>query len=155
MWVDSCRVAENAFNIHMYEKLQHIYVYTYFTSVWMSQGPCMNESFHTYDWVTSHTYEWVMSHTHEWALSHMCYSHVTHIWMSHITHTWISHITHIWMSHITHIWMSHVTHIWVSHVSSVNASCLTYDCVIGWTHVDRVPQNIERKSYRLDQYDSK
>ena len=73
----------------------------------------MNESCHTYEWVTSHvrmshvTCEWVMSHVNE-----SC-----HIWMSHVTllyvHASLMIACYTWMSHVTHMNESCHTHEWV------------------------------------------
>jgi len=69
--------------------------------IWMSHVRHMNQSLHTYEWVTMHI--WIINvthpneschtvdkhakpwHTYGWVMTHMCMSHVR-IWMSHVAH---------------------------------------------------------------------
>jgi len=103
----------------------------------------MNESCHTYEWVTllirmSHvTHVNESCHTYKWVMSHIWMSHSTHMNESRHTFEWVmSHIewvkSHIWMSHVTHMnesrhmyrWVT--SHTWISHVTHMNEPRHTY-----------------------------
>jgi len=90
---------------------------------WVSQGPRVHESQHTYEWITAyrralngscHTYERIMSHvsikgschryeschTHGWAMSHThTHTHTFLMWKRHVTLTrrWIWSEQWIWI----------------------------------------------------------
>jgi len=76
----------------------------------------VNESCHTYGWVTlrvrTYIYEWVMSH----------------IWMRHVTcanvHEWTSQVTHMDESCHTYERVTSHAHIWMSHVLCANVHLL-------------------------------
>ena len=74
--------------------------------MWMSHVAHVNESWHTYEWVTSHIWmshdthmneswhtfnEWY--HTCDWVTSHMHASRHTHEYVT--WNTWMSHVTHM------------------------------------------------------------
>ena len=79
---------------------------------------CMNESWHTYEWVIAHIWRshgthmnesW---HTYEWVMSHICWGRHLCVW-------------HIWMGHHdAHILM---TSMCVRHTTSKVYVCDTYD----------------------------
>ena len=92
----------------------------------------------------------LMSHiTHEYVTSKINEPH--HIWMSHVTAEWVMshmhmsyHICDVAQYHI--LWRgtfvcdticvvtsqenSHMSQIWIHHVTHMNASCVTYECVM-------------------------
>ena len=60
----------------------------------------MNESCHTYEWVTTYPHKWV----------------ITNIWMVHVTqmNEYVTHMNESWHTYkwvITHIWTSYTTHM--------------------------------------------
>jgi len=66
--------------------------------VWMSHVTRMNESRHTYEWVTSHV--WMSHVTHQFAAPNLW-------WITRMNDTYERVMSHMNESH--HIWMSHVT----------------------------------------------
>ena len=90
----------------------------------------MNESRHTYEWVTPHI--WM--------------SHVTHMNESRHTYEWVT--SHIWMSHVAHR-MPHATNInkqqQASHAPMYNfyKSCHTYECRMSHISISHVTHMIE------------
>jgi len=105
----------------------------------------MNESCHTYEYITAYilmshvTHRWVMCHVSKQSSTadescdiykwHMC--DVTHPWMPHAcrTHEWV--MSHVWMCHVTHVtgidWVGDgriaVADAWrMSHVTHINLS---------------------------------
>ena len=99
------------------------HTYEWVTShIWMRHVAHMNESHHTYEWDTSHTYEWVTSH----------------IWMSHVTRTNESRHTYEWVT--SHTWMSHVTH---ANESRHTHALMSRDmCDYGVATISRLLKNI-------------
>jgi len=110
----------------------------------------MNESRHTYEWVTpqmSTFREWVMSHTYEWVTSH-----VTHMNESRHTYEWVtSHIRiesrhtyegvtphmstfHEWV--VSHIYEWVTSHIWLSHVTNMNESPYRWVCSVNKSYTN-------------------
>jgi len=102
----------------------------------------MNESWHTYEWVTSHIWMSHVTHVNESChtyrvMSHIWMSHVTHINQSRHTYEWV--MSNMWMSHTSHmnesrnashIWIHHGRHIWTSHGTHINESRHTNE----WVH---------------------
>jgi len=102
----------------------------------------VNESCHTYEWVTSHA--WVSNEScHTWmSLFHMWMSRVTHINESRRTHEWV--LRHMWPCLITHscvqrysfICVTRPIHMWkwriytcdMIHYSLMCATWLIYMC---------------------------
>jgi len=98
----------------------------------------MNESWHTYEWVTSHirmshdTHMNESCHTYhvecyEWVMSHIWMSRGTH--MNESWHTYEWGMSQIWMRPITRMNKSCYTnewvmpHVWMSHVTYMNHIC--------------------------------
>ena len=107
LYCEMCHVTRMNQSCHTYEWVSRIY---------MSHVTHINESCHTYDSVMSHMNE--SCHTYEWVMSH--------IWMSHVTH--MNQSYHIWMSHVTH--MNESCHIWMSHVTHMHELCHTCEWVM-------------------------
>ena len=106
--------------------------------VWISHGPHMNESWHTYEWVMAQ-HAWTDSSSHEvphiWVRSHKRTSHGTRTNESWLTYEWV--MAHVRMSHgaicmkrllfastdfssheARHVWvMSHVCEWVMAHIS--------------------------------------
>ena len=80
----------------------------------MSHVGHMNESRHSYEWVTPHIW---MSH-----VTHMNESRHTYEWVTSLI--WMSHVTHMNESRHTYEWV--MSHVWMSHVTHMNESCLTH-----------------------------
>jgi len=94
----------------------------------------MNESCHTYEWVTSHI--WVIHvtlmnesrHTYESFMLHSWMSHVTHMSHSCYTHEWVT--SHTWTMHVTQMNESHhayervMSHVWMGHVTQASETPL-------------------------------
>ena len=93
--------------------------------IWMSRVTHMNESCHTYEWVTSHiwmSHVTLMNescHTYEWVMSHIWMSHVTHMNESCHTYEWLIHMcdmTHSYVWHLSRTAPHKKTHsyVWLS-----------------------------------------
>jgi len=92
-----------------------------------------NESWRTYQWVTSYmqiihvTHINESCHIYQWVVSHISMSHVIHANKSCHTCQWVT--SHISMNHVTHINESRHTYEWItsymqkSHVTHMNESC--------------------------------
>jgi len=96
----------------------------------MSHGTHMNESWRTYEWVMSHT--WMARNRgrlkrRSWLI----------IWIDHVSHMDFSYLTygfftsHIWIFHVSHVDFSCLTygfstsHMWIFHVSYIDFSRVT------------------------------
>ena len=89
----------------------------------------MNESCHTYEWVTSHI-----------SMSHETHMHASHIWMSHVsyvrsdmTHSYVRHDACICVSWL--IDMCDMTHSYVWHDSFIRAAWRVHMCDMTHSHV--------------------
>jgi len=104
-----CTVLQSSFWQSKARDLTHMnescHTYEWVTShIWMSHVPHMNESCHTYKWVMSHTHQWVMSHT----------------WMSHVTCK--NESCHMYAQVIHEVWQR-CMYLWCL----MNESCHTYE----------------------------
>jgi len=101
---------------------------------------CMNESRHTYKWVTSNV--WVshdITPNEKWnifqCLIVKSVSHVTCVNESRHTHIRESHVTHIYVSHVTcmdesrHTYKWVTSHVWMSHITHMDDPRHVYECV--------------------------
>jgi len=83
--------------------------------IWMSRGTHMNESWHTYKWVTAHTWIckiFIMLCFRSWVMAHTWMSHgTTHMNGSWHAYEWV--LAHVYISHGTHIDVSCQTDGWV------------------------------------------
>jgi len=95
------------------------------THEWRSRGTHVNESCHTYEWVTGHMC--TSCHTFEYFMSYIWTSHGT---CARVKAPWFEIVMRRWV--MSHTWMSHVTHINAS-CHTHNESCLTYEWVMSHT----------------------
>jgi len=87
----------------------------------------INDSFHTYEWVISHIYEWVMSHIH---VSESCHTHAseschTHVWVvSRSMNRKRDHMKRESAPKFSYKWV--MSHIWASHLTQIWESHVTH-----------------------------
>ena len=118
--------------MHMYISILHISTWMYIWHVWlylcMTHIPHKNQSWHTYEWVTSHT--WLSQCTirkteavnpRETLLFHIHQQYHTHEQV--MSHTHINIHTHI---QSTQYWNSQFKKGVRSHVTRITVSCVTY-----------------------------
>jgi len=108
--------------------------------VWHDPLMCWTRAHVTFKRVMSHMNE--SSHTYEWVTPHICLNESYHEWMSHeliafhervMSHGWMSHVTY--MSESCHIYEWVMSHIWMSHVTHMNESCHTYEWALSHTYL--------------------
>jgi len=129
---------------------------THMNESWMSHvthmnesaSHVMNESCHTYEWVTPHTWT-----SHVTRINESCHTYdrvMSHTWMRHGTHTHESFHIHTWACHeiggaLTHV-LRVTSHKW-RHVTHVNESRHKCEWVMAnkqMSHVTHTPEHAMR-----------